>query len=140
MTRKKRILVVDDSAPIRGLVSIILKGEGHEVIEAEDGSEALLKLNGTEGVDLIITDLKMPGMDGFELIRRLKTEADHRNIPVVVMTGEFMSEQGMVPGVHDVIMKPFIPRKLLDSIERFLVSGVTGNQNAEEFYDTNKAV
>ena len=73
----KKILAVDDSKTMREMVSFTLKGAGYEVVEAEDGKAALAALNGAK-VDAVITDLNMPNMNGFELIRALRANINSR--------------------------------------------------------------
>jgi two-component system chemotaxis response regulator CheY len=79
---KKTILILDDSASMRATVSITLNGAGYEVIEAKDGNEGLSKLSGLR-VNLIISDVNMPGMDGITFLKKLKEQAAHRYVPVI---------------------------------------------------------
>lgn len=76
----KKILAVDDSRTMREMVSFTLKGAGYEVIEAEDGKAALANLNGAK-IDAVITDLNMPNMNGFELIRSLRDDPNINSSP-----------------------------------------------------------
>lgn len=90
----KSILIVDDAASIRATVSIALKGAGYDVIEACDGNDALSKLNGVR-VNLVISDVNMPGMDGITLLKRLKEGAATRFLPVIMLTTEGSDDKKM---------------------------------------------
>jgi len=81
----KTILIVDDSASMRQLVSFALKDAGYEVMDAVNGKDALGKLNGGK-VDMVVTDLNMPEMDGIELIKQLRNTSSHRFTPIVMLT------------------------------------------------------
>lgn len=116
----KRIITVDDAATIRRLVGYTLRGVGHEVIEAEDGEDALRVL-GKERVDLVITDVNMPKMDGIELVRRLRALADFRSTPILLLTTESDPEkkkQGREAGATGWITKPFQPEQLLAAVAK----------------------
>ncbi|OHX10667.1 two-component system response regulator [Chromobacterium sphagni] len=118
----KSILIVDDAASIRATVSIALKGAGYEVIEACDGNDALSKLNGAR-VNLIISDVNMPGMDGITLLKRLKEGAATRFLPVIMLTTEGSDDkkmQGKEAGAKAWIVKPFDPLKLLDAVSKLI--------------------
>jgi two-component system, chemotaxis family, chemotaxis protein CheY len=118
----KRILSVDDSASIRQMVCFTLEKEGYEVLEAEDGRDALSRLNG-EPVSLVITDLHMPVMDGIELIRALRSSPAHKFVPIVMLTTESNQDrknQGREAGATGWIVKPFKPEQLVAVIKRLL--------------------
>ncbi|UTH73252.1 response regulator [Chromobacterium sp. IIBBL 290-4] len=118
----KSILIVDDAASIRATVSIALKGAGYEVIEACDGNDALAKLGGTR-VNLIISDVNMPGMDGITLLKRLKEGAATKFVPVIMLTTEGSEDkkmQGKEAGAKAWIVKPFDPTKLLDAVSKLI--------------------
>jgi len=118
----KTILIVDDAASIRATVSIALKGAGYEVIEAVDGNDALAKLNGTR-VNLVISDVNMPGMDGITLLKRLREGAATRFLPVIMLTTEGSDDkksQGREAGAKAWIIKPFDPHKLLDAVSKLV--------------------
>ena len=83
----KRIMTVEDSISMRELISFTLQGKGYEVFEAEDGKDALGKLAANK-VDLVITDLNMPNMNGIELTRSLRADATYRFIPIILLTPE----------------------------------------------------
>lgn len=119
----KRILSVDDSASIRQMVSFTLRNEGYEVIEATDGKDALAKIGGGAPVNLVITDLHMPAMDGIELIRHLRSDPAYKFTPIVMLTTEShqdRKEQGKQAGATGWIVKPFKPDQLVSVVKRLL--------------------
>ncbi|MCW8831626.1 MAG: response regulator [Gammaproteobacteria bacterium] len=116
------ILLVDDSASMREMVSFTLRGVGHEVSEAEDGVEALEFAKNTS-VDLVITDVNMPNMDGITLTAELRKLDNYKFIPILILTtetGSVRKEQGKVAGATGWIEKPFDPDHLLGTINRVL--------------------
>lgn len=118
-----RIIAVDDSASMRQMVSFTLKGAGHDVMEASDGVEAL-KLAKLEGeVDLVISDINMPNMDGISLIKELRTLAPYKFTPILMLTTESSSDkkmEGKAAGATGWIVKPFNPDQLLATIGKVL--------------------
>jgi len=103
------VLVVDDSATVRKFVSVSLSMRGFEVIAASDGMDALEKLP-QRRVDLLVTDLNMPNMDGFELIRALRDNAEYRDLPVIILTSQndqASRDTGAKLGVRSYLVKPF---------------------------------
>ena len=115
----KRILTVDDSSSVRQMVSFTLKDAGYEVVEAVDGKDALTKLSGT--VDMIITDLNMPNMDGIELIRQVRAQPNYKFVPIVMLTTESQAEKkqaGKEAGATGWIVKPFKPDQLLAVVKK----------------------
>jgi two-component system alkaline phosphatase synthesis response regulator PhoP len=118
---KKRVLVVDDEPDIIDLISYNLKKEGYEVLSAGDGHGALGEA--AKNPDLIILDVMMPGLDGFEVCRRLKSNAKTAAIPVMFLTArstEFDEIMGLEIGADDFIQKPISPRKLLVRVKTIL--------------------
>ena len=116
------ILLVDDSASMREMVSFTLKGVGHEVNEAEDGVEAL-EFAKKNAVDLVITDVNMPNMDGITLTAELRKLDSYKFTPILILTtetGSVRKEQGKVAGATGWIEKPFDPDNLLGTINRVL--------------------
>lgn len=114
-----KVLVVDDDPNILELVNIHLSQAGYEVIKASNGAQALEKLEG-QIPDLAVVDVMMPGMDGFELTKRLRAEAD---IPVLLLTAKDAledKEKGFLAGSDDYVVKPFEPRELLFRINAIL--------------------
>ncbi len=115
----KRILTVDDSSSVRQMVGFTLKDAGYEVVEAVDGKDALTKLSGT--VDMIITDLNMPNMDGLELIRQVRALPNYKFVPIVMLTTESQAEKkqvGKEAGATGWIVKPFKPDQLLAVVKK----------------------
>ena len=105
----KVIMTVDDSSSIRQMVSFTLTEAGYEVIEAEDGIDAVNKLNG-KNVNLLITDLNMPNMDGITLIKNVRTDPVNKYIPIIMLTTESQAEkkmEGKAAGATGWIVKPF---------------------------------
>ncbi len=119
----KTILIVDDSATIRQVVGMTLKGAGYEVMEASDGKDALNKLDGKK-INLIISDVNMPNMDGITFLRTLKTRPEHKFTPVVMLTTESqeaMKREGQAAGAKAWIVKPFQPPQLLAAVAKLLL-------------------
>ncbi len=118
----KTILTVDDSASVRQMVSFTLKEAGYEVIEAVDGKDALSKLDG-KSIQMVLTDLNMPNMDGIELIRNLRANPACKFIPVIMLTTESQAEkkqEGKAAGATGWIVKPFKPEQLLAVVKKVL--------------------
>jgi two-component system chemotaxis response regulator CheY len=116
----KRIMTVDDSKTMREMVSFTLKSAGYEMLEAEDGAVALNRLKG-ETVDMVITDLNMPNMDGMTLIRNLRTLPNYKFTPILMLTTEGdggKKEEGKNAGASGWIVKPFNPEKLVQVVQR----------------------
>lgn len=119
----KTILIVDDAASMRGLVGMTLKSKGYNVIEASDGKNALEKLKAAQKVDLIVTDLNMPNMDGIQLIKTLKTDPKFKFVPIVMLTTESQEakkEEGRKAGAKAWIVKPFKPDVLVDVVKKII--------------------
>lgn len=117
----KTILTVDDSSSVRQMVSFTLKEAGYEVVEARDGKDALGKLKGQ--IDMIITDLNMPNMDGIELIKNVRADAKYKFIPIVMLTTESQAskkQEGKSAGATGWIVKPFKPPQLLGVVQKVL--------------------
>jgi len=111
----KTIMVVDDSASLRLMVSMVLKGAGYTVVEAADGTDALARLQGLEYC-LFLTDINMPKMDGIELTRRIRAIPAYKFVPIVMLTTESHPEKklaGKAAGATAWIVKPFNPDQLL---------------------------
>jgi two-component system chemotaxis response regulator CheY len=118
----KTVMTVDDSSSIRMMVSLVLKGAGYAVIEAVDGADALSKLKG-QTVDLVLTDVNMPKMDGLEFTRQLRAIAAYKFVPVVLLTTESNSgkkQEGKAAGATAWIVKPFVPDQLLAVVKKVI--------------------
>jgi len=103
----EKILVADDEQEIRNLLDHFLKGQGYEVVLASDGNQAL-KLAAEENPQIIILDIKMPGLDGLEVCKRLKEKEQTKLIPVIVITGfEDNKMEALNIGADDFVNKPF---------------------------------
>ncbi|BCS54840.1 response regulator [Geobacter sp. SVR] len=105
------IMTADDSASVRQMVVFTLRQSGYEVIEATDGRDALTKL-GKQKVDMLITDLNMPHLDGIGLIKGVRSGAHNRFIPIIMLTTE-SQESRKAAGATGWIVKPFKPEQLL---------------------------
>lgn len=117
----KKILVVDDSKTMRDMVSFTLKSAGHEVAEAVDGEQAMALIGRTSRIDLVITDLNMPKMDGIGLIKAIRSHPSYRATPILILTTEgdaTKKQEGKAAGGTGWIVKPFVPEKLLDAVSR----------------------
>ncbi|HEY6051560.1 MAG TPA: response regulator [Thermoanaerobaculia bacterium] len=112
-----RILLVDDDPAIRASLSDLLAGEGFEVATAEDGQAGLERLSKMGRPCLILLDLGMPRMDGWEFLSRLNGEVTERRVPVVLLSG--LGYIRDAPGVADFLAKPIRPDRLLDCVRRF---------------------
>ncbi len=116
----KRVLAVDDSKTMRDMVGFTLRGAGYEVVEAEDGQHALATL-GSDRVDLVITDINMPNMDGIMLVKTLRSDPNHRSTPILVLTteaDEAKKNEGRAAGATGWLVKPFEPEKLLKVVQK----------------------
>jgi two-component system chemotaxis response regulator CheY len=119
----KCVLVVDDSETVRQVLQLTLSNAGFDVIEAEDGDDALNRLASASVVDMLITDLNMPNMDGLELIKKIRADKKHRFTPIVMLTTESSEEKkraGREAGASGWIVKPFKPEQLLKVVKMVL--------------------
>ena len=118
----KCILVVDDSETVRQVLQMTLANAGFHVVEAEDGHDALSKL-AHNAVDMLITDLNMPNMDGLALIKKVRQTGAHRFTPIVMLTTDSSEEKklaGREAGASGWIVKPFKPEQLLKIVKMVL--------------------
>ncbi|OZI31499.1 two-component system response regulator [Bordetella genomosp. 10] len=119
----KTILIVDDSASVRQVVGIALRGAGYDVIEGRDGQDALAKLTGQK-VHLIISDVNMPNMDGITFLKSVKQLPAYRFTPVIMLTTESQEEkkrEGQQAGAKAWVVKPFQPAQLLGAVEKLVL-------------------
>ncbi|MBE0500121.1 MAG: response regulator [Desulfuromonadales bacterium] len=120
----KKIMTVDDSATIRQMLKFTLSDAGFEVIEAIDGVDACAKLK-ENPVNMVITDLNMPKMDGIELIREVRKDPANRFVPIIMLTTESQEakkQEGKSAGASGWIVKPFSPEQLLAVVKMVLVA------------------
>jgi two-component system chemotaxis response regulator CheY len=120
----KTILIVDDSASLRVVVKIALVRAGYDVIEAGDGVEALAALEKAGKVNLIVSDVNMPNMDGITFVTQVKQHPRHKFTPVIMLTTEGQDgkkEQGRAAGAKAWIVKPFNPPQLLDAVSKLIL-------------------
>lgn len=119
---KKTILVADDSPTIRKFVSIALTMRGFDVVVACDGMEAIEKLPANK-IDLIITDLNMPNLDGFEFIKSVRENTQYRDVPIIILTslsGNAEIERGIKVGANSYVVKPFDPKRIQYEVSKYL--------------------
>lgn len=116
------LLIVDDSASMRQMVSFTLKDAGYDVIVANNGKDALTKLDGGK-ISMVITDLNMPEMDGIELIRQLRGKPGFKFVPIVMLTTESQDakkQAGKQAGASGWMVKPFKPEQLVETVKKFI--------------------
>jgi len=119
----KCILIVDDSSSVRTVVGIALRGAGYEVVEAGDGAQALQQLNGRK-VNLIISDVNMPVMDGLTFLKEVKKSPSHKFVPVMMLTTESAEEKmaiGRSEGARAWMTKPFKPEQMLAAVQKLVL-------------------
>jgi two-component system chemotaxis response regulator CheY len=119
----KTIMIVDDSASLRQVVSIALKGAGYDVIEGCDGRDALSKLTGQK-VNLIVSDVNMPNMDGITLVQEVKKLPVYRFTPIIMLTtesGDDKKSAGKTAGAKAWMVKPFRPDELLMAVSKLVL-------------------
>lgn len=120
---KKTIMVVDDSASLRQVVGIALKGAGYDVIEGCDGRDALAKLTGQK-VHLIVSDVNMPNMDGIAFVKAVKQLPAYKFTPVIMLTTESQEAkkaEGQAAGAKAWIVKPFKPDQMLSAVQKLVL-------------------
>jgi len=119
----KTIMIVDDSASLRQVVGIALKGAGYDVIEGSDGRDALSKLSGQK-IHLIISDVNMPNMDGISFVKALKQLPSYKFTPVIMLTTESQDskkQEGQAAGAKAWVVKPFKPEILLGAVLKLVL-------------------
>ncbi|MDH4155988.1 MAG: response regulator [candidate division Zixibacteria bacterium] len=130
----KTILVVDDSPTVVKFVSFSLRNSGYRVVTACDGMDAIEKISGMpDRVDLIITDLNMPNLDGYALIGTLRQNEVHRRTPIIILTSEESAherQRGLEAGADSYLVKPFKASLLRDEVSKYL--------EADEPYHTRR--
>jgi two-component system chemotaxis response regulator CheY len=119
----KTIMIVDDSASMRQVVSIALKGAGYDVLEGRDGADALTKLTGQK-VHLIISDVNMPNMDGITFLKAVKQMPAYKFTPIIMLTTESGADkkaEGQAAGAKAWMVKPFKPEMLLGAVQKLVM-------------------
>jgi two-component system chemotaxis response regulator CheY len=119
----KKILLVDDSPSVRQQVRLALTEAGYPVVEANDGLDGLAKLAATPDVGLIISDINMPRMNGLDMVEKVKSEAKHVTLPVLMLTSEgqpALIERAKKAGVKGWVVKPFKADMLLAAVKKLL--------------------
>jgi DNA-binding response OmpR family regulator len=119
----KNILVIDDTADLRNLIAAVLTNFGFTVREASNGQIGLQMIR-EEKPDLVVCDINMPGMDGYETLASVRESATASAIPFILMTGLVSREgfrRGMVCGADDYLVKPFTPNELVEAVMSRLV-------------------
>jgi two-component system, chemotaxis family, chemotaxis protein CheY len=119
----KTIMIVDDSASLRQVVGISLRGAGYDVLEGCDGKDALSKLKGQK-VHLIISDVNMPNMDGISLVKAVKELPAYKFTPIVMLTTESQEgkkKEGQAAGAKAWMLKPFNPPQLLSVVQKLVL-------------------
>ncbi len=122
MRMSSTIMTVDDSASIRQLVSFTLKQHGYEVVEAVNGSEAIRKLN-QKKIDMLITDINMPEIDGISLIKKVRDDPSYKFIPIIILTTDSQGEkkeEAKAAGATGWIVKPFRPDQLVAAVRKVM--------------------
>lgn len=118
----KTILVVDDSSSVRQMMSFTLEGAGYNVVEAEDGGVGLEKLS-ESNVNMIVTDLNMPNVNGNAFIRAVRSKPEYKYIPIIVLTTESQAskkQESREAGATGWITKPFKPDQLLGVVKKVM--------------------
>jgi two-component system chemotaxis response regulator CheY len=119
----KTIMIVDDSASLRQVVGIALRGAGYDVLEACDGTDGLKKLTGQK-VHLMISDVNMPNMDGISFVKAVKQLPAYRFTPVVMLTTESNDEkkrEGQAAGAKAWVLKPFKPEQMIGVVQKLVL-------------------
>ena len=118
----KCVMVVDDSSAIRKFVMFALRAQGLTVVTAQDGMEALEKLAHTP-VDLVVTDLNMPKLDGYGLVRAIRSDREYAELPVIILSSlsdERDKVEGFRLGINSYLVKPFDQKRILYEIAKYI--------------------
>lgn len=118
----KTILIVDDSASVREVVSFTLQNAGYKVLAGQDGEAAMKYLDGSE-IHLVITDLHMPVMDGITLTKNIRAHASYQYTPVLLLTTESQGDkkqEAKAAGATGWLVKPFVTEKLLETVQKVI--------------------
>jgi two-component system alkaline phosphatase synthesis response regulator PhoP len=134
MERKYKILAVDDEPHIRRLVQVNLERHGYDVVTAADGKDALEKV-ASEKPDLVVLDVMMPYMDGFEVLQTLRKNPETRELPVIMLTAKAQDAdvfRGWQSGADLYLTKPFNPMELISFVKRIFKSKETSGEKRYE--------
>lgn len=115
-----RALVVDDSSAMRAILSLTLKRKGFEILQAKDGLDALNVLSKSGAVELILIDWNMPGMNGLELLQRIRRQPEYSRAQILMVTTETgmgQMAEALSAGANEYIMKPFTPDVVMDKLQ-----------------------
>ena len=118
----KTIMTVDDSASVRMMVSFTLSELGFQIVEASNGNDALNKMEKGQ-IDMLITDVNMPGLDGISLVRKVRENPSYRFIPILILTTESEAgkkQEGKAAGATGWIVKPFKPEQLVSAVKKVM--------------------
>jgi two-component system, OmpR family, phosphate regulon response regulator PhoB len=118
-TQRTRVLVVEDTEPVRALVSLLLRRRGYDVVAIDNGAAALTQAK--DGFDVVVMDVGLPGLNGLEVCRRLRAEPATASLPIILLTGRTHHEDvrdGLRAGANDFLTKPFLEADLLSAIKR----------------------
>ena len=119
----KTIMIVDDSASMRQVISIALRDAGYDLIEAADGKDALSKLDGSK-IHLIVSDINMPNMDGISFVKEVKQHPKYKFTPIIMLTTEVnqaKKDAAKEAGAKTWVNKPFQTKTLLDAISKLIL-------------------
>lgn len=129
MLEKKRILIVEDEESLLKLETILLTVKGYEVIPAFSGKMAVEKI-GVEKFDLVLLDIMLPDIDGFEVCRQIRQDPRTAAVPIIMLTGKKSQDDrdmGIKCGANAYLVKPFKSAMIIDEINKFLAKPVTGD-------------
>ncbi len=118
----KTILIAEDSAAVRKFITLALKIKGYKVIPAVDGMDALEKLP-TEHIDMLVTDLNMPNIDGLKLIKTIRESAEYKDLPIIILSSLSKDEDinaGLSAGANSYLIKPFNTKRIQYEVAKFL--------------------
>jgi CheY-like chemotaxis protein len=124
MSASRLVLVADDEDDILRLVTTVIERSGHEVVSVRDGVQALAAVR-TRRPDLVVLDISMPEMDGLEVLRRLRADAETSELPVLLLSAQAQEadvRRGFVTGASAYVKKPFSPRELAQRVDELLGS------------------
>jgi len=119
---KKTILIAEDSTSVRNFITLALKIKGYNIIAAEDGMDALEKLP-KQHVDLLVTDLNMPNIDGYQLIKTVRADVEYAELPIVILSSLSNDEdiaKGLGVGANSYLVKPFNTKRIQYEVLKYL--------------------